>query len=117
MSTLISAAAVQTAAGRLGDSVLIDNDLVVAVGERSELGAQAKAEHRYEDAVILPGLRDSHFHPVGYTAALNGTTLGGIVDLAEMREVLGAAAVRIAPGDALIATRFDDTAVAVRRLP
>ncbi len=117
MSTLISAAAVQTAAGRLGDSVLIDNDLVVAVGERSELGAQAKAEYRYEDAVILPGLRDSHFHPVGYTAALNGTTLGGIVDLAEMREVLGAAAARIAPGDALIATRFDDTAVAERRLP
>ena len=69
MSTLISAASVQTAAGRLGDSVLIDKDLVVAVGERSELGAQAKAEYRYEDAVILPGLRDSHFHPVGYTAA------------------------------------------------
>ena len=117
MSTLISAAAVQTAAGRLGDSVLIDNDLVVAVGERSELGARANAEHRYEDAVILPGLRDSHFHPVGYTAALNGTTLGGIVDLAEMREVLGAAAARIAPGDALIATRFNDTAVAEQRLP
>lgn len=117
MSTLISAAAVQTAAGRLGDAVLIDNDLVVAVGRRSELGAEAKAEYRYEDGVILPGLRDSHFHPVGYTAALNGTTLGGIVDLAEMRDVLGAAAARIVPGAALIATRFDDAVVAERRLP
>ena len=117
MSMLISADAVQTAAGRLGDSVLVDNDLVVAVGERSELEARAKAEYHYEDAVILPGLRDSHFHPVGYTAALNGTTLGGIVDFAEMREVLGTAAARIAPGDALIATRFDHTAVTERRLP
>ena len=117
MTTLFSAAEVQTAGGPLGDSVLVDGGRVAAVGSRQELAPHAGAEHRHEGATIIPGLRDAHIHPVGYAAALTGVTLDAISDLAGMGGVLREAATRLPQGAPLIVTRFDDHAVAEGRLP
>ena len=117
MTTLFSAAEVQTAAGQLGDSVLVDDGRVAAVGSRQELVAQADIEHHHEGATIIPGLRDAHIHPVGYAAALTGVTLDAITDLAGMGGVLRDAAAPLPAGAPLIVIRFDDQAVVEGRLP
>ena len=89
---------------------------VIAVGRPEDLESQGVGKRRYE-GFIIPGLRDAHIHPVGYTAALSGITLGHVEDLAEMTSVLRAAAGTLPTGTALIATRFDDGVVAEHRLP
>jgi hypothetical protein len=117
MTTLFSAAMVQTAAESPGDAVLVDDGRVAAVGWRGDLLPEADREHRHERAVIIPGLRDAHIHPVGYAAALNGTTLGAVGSLADLTGVLRDAAAALPDSAALIATRFDDASVVERRLP
>jgi predicted amidohydrolase YtcJ len=117
VTRLFSADAVVTAAGRRGDAVLVDGGAVVAVGSRTDLRPTADDEYRYEGAVIIPGLRDAHIHPVGYAEALSGTTLGSVGTLAEMSSKLRSAAAVLAPGLALVAGRFDDAVVAEGRLP
>ena len=97
-------------------SVLEADGRVIAVGRPEDLAAQADKVRKYE-GFIIPGLRDAHIHPVGYAAALNGTTLGHIGDLAEMTSVLRSAAETLPADIALVAIRFDDAAVAERRLP
>jgi len=117
VTTLFSAAEVQTAAGSLGDAVLVDDGLVAGVGSRADLAERAGEEHHYGQATIIPGLRDAHIHPVGYAATLNGTTLDTITDLAGMGQVLAEAAAGLPEGMPLIVDRFDDHAVAEGRLP
>jgi predicted amidohydrolase YtcJ len=117
MTTLFSAAMVQTAAGSPGDAVLVDGGRVAAVGWRGDLLPEADREHLHEGAVIIPGLRDAHIHPVGYAAALNGTTLGAVGSLGDLTGVLRHAAAGLPAGAPLIATRFDDASVVERRLP
>ena len=117
MTTLFSADRVSSGSGPLGEALLVDAGKVVAVGLRSELVGGADEEYRYEGASIIPGLRDAHIHPVGYAAALIGTTLGSIGDLDELTSTLRAAASRLPAGVALVATRFDDHVVTEQRLP
>jgi hypothetical protein len=117
VKTLFSADAVQTADGAPGDAVLVEAGYVVAIGRRTDLVGQADGEQHYGGATIIGGLRDAHLHPVGYAAALTGTTVSHVADLAELGAVLDAASARLAAGVALVATRFDDAGVAERRLP
>ncbi len=117
MTTLFTADAVVSAAGRLGDAVLADDGRVVAVGLRAALSPAADDERSFTGAVIIPGLRDAHIHPVGYAAALTGLTLGSVADLTGMQVVLRDAARGLPAGAALIAGRYDDAVVAERRLP
>ncbi len=115
MTRLFSAGSVLSAAGEIGDAILVDAGRVVAVGSRERLAGRADEERRYPRAFIIPGLRDAHIHPVGYAAALIGTTLGAVGSLAELDEVLRDAAGRLPVGSALIATRLDDQSIG--RLP
>lgn len=98
------------------NAVLVADGRVVDVGRRADLLADAHTEERF-DGFIIPGLRDAHIHPVSYAAALIGTTLGDVGDLAEMTDVLRAAAAALSEGIALVATRFDDAVVDEQRLP
>lgn len=99
-----------------------DNLAVLVAGGRvlraglPEAVSDAAAEVRHE-GVLLPGLRDAHLHPVGYAAALTGVTLGASRSLAEVADELRRASAHLSPGTALIATRYDDSVVAERRLP
>ena len=75
MKRLLSAALVRTARGVPGNGILIDGESVVAVGHAGDLRSSDVVETSYPGAVIIPGLRDAHFHPVPYTAAISGITL------------------------------------------
>jgi predicted amidohydrolase YtcJ len=97
-------------------ALLVNEGKVVRSGSPGELRGEADIDVRY-DGLILPGLRDAHMHPVGYAAAMTGTTLGSARSLAEVADALRRSSDHLPAGIALIATRYDDAVVAERRLP
>ena len=114
MATLISADRIF---GHAGDAVLITGGRVTAIGFRSDLAGPSTREERFPGATIMAGLVDAHFHPVGYTGALNRPVLKSARDLDDLGDRLREAARRLSPGTPLIAIRLDDEALAERRLP
>lgn len=111
---LISGAVVRTAAGTHGDSILVHDGLVAAMGRRAEITGYDESV-AYPDAVILPGLRDAHLHPVLYAAALRGTTLATAPDFATIISRLRAAA---ASGrGSVTGIRLNEEALTEHRLP
>jgi len=103
-----------TRAGR--DALLVEGGSIAAVGDAARLRRAGVPEHHFE-GVVVPGLRDAHFHPVGHAAALHGLSLAGAADLAEVARRILAAAGEQAPGTALLALRLDDEALAEGSLP
>lgn len=117
MSTLVSATAVVTPAGRIGDAVLIEDGNVAAVGERSAFTGAGVDEVHYRDGVIVPGLRDAHIHAVPYAALLSGCSLKAATSMGDLVERLATHAARLAPDAPVVATRMDDEHLSERRLP
>lgn len=113
---LLTADAVRDAETVRGDALLVEDGFIVGVGAASCWRRPGLAEHHLA-GVVVPGLRDAHFHPVGHAAALHRPSLAGASDLAEVAEALGAAAAAQPPGTAVLALRLDDEALAEGRLP
>ena len=82
MSVLVSADAVRTTEGILGTAVLVEGERVVAVGDREHLLVPGVTEERYPGSVIVPGLVDTHIHPVGIAGLAAGADLHDAGDLA-----------------------------------
>lgn len=117
MRTLITAEAVVTASGRIGDAVLIEDGMVEAVGERGALLGTDVAEVRYDGAWITPGFRDAHIHAVPYAALLEGCSLKTASSMDDLIQRLADHARRLDPGRPVVATRMDDETLVERRLP
>jgi len=99
------------------DAVLIDNGAIAAVGRAGTLRRSGLVERTHPGAHIGAALRDAHFHPVGYTAALQRLVIKNAADFDELRRMLRSAAVDTPPGATLIGIRMDDEVLAERRLP
>ncbi len=116
MRRLFTADAVVDPGGKKGDAVLVDDGYVVAVGRAADL----RRPHVPEQAVpgvIVPGLRDAHFHPVGYAASLRRPSLKQARDFADIAAILQDAADRQTAGSLVSALRLDDTTLRETRLP
>ncbi|MDH3729884.1 MAG: amidohydrolase [Acidimicrobiia bacterium] len=110
--TAIKASSIVTADGRLGDT------LVVADGKVAAIGDGLTAHHTVEfDGFVTPGLRDAHFHPATYTASLVQPALKTAIDFAEVGERLHAASTSLDPGVPIVGLRLDDETLAEGRLP
>lgn len=97
------------------NAVLLEDGIVRNVGAAAELRSPGVAEQAFPGAIILPGLRDAHLHPVPYAFLLSGVSLKSAIDLAELGARLRtAAATRQGP---IVALRMDDETLAERRLP
>ncbi|MEE8457719.1 MAG: amidohydrolase [Acidimicrobiia bacterium] len=114
---LVSGDAVATSTGRAGDSILIVDGRVAAVGSRAEMAAPGTVEKRYRGATIVPGLRDAHFHPVSYAALLDGCSLKAAADIEDLKARLVDHASSLEDGEPVVATRLDDESLAEGRLP
>lgn len=106
----------RTAQGILGDAILVEHGRVVAIGGRSALSGTT-AETHYPDAVLLPGLRDAHLHPVAYAAALRGTTLATATSFDEINARLRATAALAAAPTPVLGMRLNEENLAERRFP
>jgi predicted amidohydrolase YtcJ len=115
--TLFTADAVATGSGIIGDSVLVDNGMIVAVGSRNDMATNGVSENRYVGGTIIPGLRDAHTHPVPYAALLDGCSLKQATDMKDLQRRLAQLAASLARGHPVVATRLDDESLAEHRLP
>lgn len=113
---LLRVEAVLDSGGPLGDALLIEDGILAAVGESARLRLPGRLE-RTLPGVVVPGLRDAHFHPVGHAAALHRLSLAGAADFAAIVEALTHTAATQPPGTALVAMGLDDETLAEGRLP
>jgi predicted amidohydrolase YtcJ len=114
---LVVADRISTAQGHVGDALLIEGSLVTSIGQADDLRQPRLAEERYPGGIIVPGLRDAHFHPLVYGAVLRRLVLKDAADLAEVLSRVRAAAAELPPGQALIGSRLDDESLTEGRLP
>jgi predicted amidohydrolase YtcJ len=115
-SGLLIGDGVRDPGGIHGDAVWTEDGRIVAIGRANDLRRPGLPECRLP-GVIVPGLRDAHFHPVGYAATLQRPSLKEATDLAGVAEVLREAAAAHPPGTAVTALRLDDESLAEGRLP
>ncbi|HJR93464.1 MAG TPA: amidohydrolase family protein [Acidimicrobiia bacterium] len=101
----MTAGRVLTADGVVGDTLVLEDGRVAAVTGRTEVGEMEVLDHG--GATIVPGLIDSHLHPVGFAGLVSGTSLKDATDIDDL--IARIAAVETA--GAVIAQRFDDTSV------
>jgi predicted amidohydrolase YtcJ len=114
VSTLVSADAVRTAAGVVGNAVLLDGERIVAVGDREHLLVPGVTEDRYPGSVIVPGLVDTHIHPVGIAGLASGVDLHDAGDLAGVVDALRT----VDPGAGfVVGHRLDEHRLDEGRLP
>lgn len=117
MRRLVTADRVRTAAGIVGDAVLVEAGSVVATGWRDELLAPGLEETTHPGATIVPGLADAHFHPLGWATAVHRLTLHAARSVDEVVSLVASHAATLAPSVPLVATRLDDQRLEERRLP
>jgi predicted amidohydrolase YtcJ len=114
---LVVADTVRTPAGLQGDAIRLRGERVVEIGMAPELRGLGLPEERYPGGVIVPGLRDAHFHPVTYAATVSGASLKEAAGFAEVIERVGERAAALGPGVPVSAMRLDDESLAEGRLP
>lgn len=115
-SQLISAQRLRIPGFAGGDSLLVNDGIVTAIGKRTQLSGY-DTETRYDEAVLIPGLRDAHIHPVAYAAALRGTTLGTATSFADVVQRLSKEGAASAPPAPLLGMRLNEESLAECRLP
>lgn len=116
MRRVLSGRAVSTGRGNIGDSILIVDGKVAAIGTLTDFDGDGIAVTRY-DATIIPGLRDAHMHPVAYATLLAGCSLKNATDMKDLRHRLAAFASTLSEDQPVVATRLDDESLAEHRLP
>ena len=118
MTDLHLARTVRTAVAT-GNALLVDGGVVTAVGTREEVDRLTRIDNTFDHghAVITPGIRDAHFHPVSYAAVVNGIGLKDAHDLDEVFDRLATAAASLGDDVPLLAHRIDDETLAEHRLP
>ena len=114
---LLTADAVATSRGIVGDSILVVDGVVSAIGTRADIDGQGAHEQRYPGATIIPGLRDAHMHPVPYAAMLGGCSLKQARDMGDLQRRLIDFAATLNEDQPVVATRLDDETLTERRLP
>ncbi len=116
-ASLLSAAAVVTADGLVGDAVLIDGGSVVEVGWSRDLRKRAAMVYEHPLHTIVPGLRDAHIHLAGWSASIGGLDLSAVDGFGRLRDEIRTHAGSINPATPVIGTGLDDTRLREGRMP
>lgn len=94
-----------------GRNVAVEHRAGSVIQTRPLDGSPAEFDY---DGYLIPGLRDAHFHPVMYAAALSVPSLKTAADFTDIGRRLQAAPAGTGP---ITALRLDDESLAERRLP
>jgi hypothetical protein len=86
LKRLIVADSIRTPTGSSATGLLIDGGHVIEVGDARSLRSEDTLEVHYPAAVVIPGLRDAHLHPLGLASP--GLDLGDIADITELRALI-----------------------------
>ncbi len=117
MRTVITSDAVVTVEGAIGNAVAIENGVVTAVGERSDIERAEDRVLAFDGAFVTPGFRDAHIHAIPYAALLSGCSLKAATTMDDLIGRLATFARSVPSGYPIVAARFDDESLLERRLP
>jgi predicted amidohydrolase YtcJ len=117
MRTLITSDAVVSAAGTVGNAIAIDDGLIAAIGDRSDIERSGDRVLAFDGAFVSAGFRDAHIHAIPYAALLSGCSLKSAVSIDDLVDRLATFARSVRPGYPIVATRFDDESLREHRLP
>lgn len=109
--------AVVTAAGRQGDTLVIEDGYVAAVGNRSQLDVEGSTAVSYDGAFLVPGFRDAHIHAIPYANLLSGCSLKSASSIPDLTERLRRFADTLPNEAPVVAFRLDDESLSEQRLP
>ena len=114
---LLISDSVRTSGEILGNSILLEDDRILATGSAERLQSPSMPVVHLPGATIVPGLRDAHMHPVGYTAALQRPSLEPASNFEELADIVAGALRNQDPGTAITALRLDDESLTEQQLP
>jgi predicted amidohydrolase YtcJ len=117
MRTLIASDAVLTGTGVAGNAIAVENGLIAAVGNRSDIERSGDCVLRFDGAFVAAGFKDAHIHAIPYAALLSGCSLKSATSIDDLIDRLATFARSVRPGEPIVATRFDDESLRERRLP
>ena len=96
------------------DAILIEDERIVAIGQRRDLVATHSIEH--EGDLGAPR-HDHHFHPFGYAGAVLGLSLKQAGSFTGLEREIRAELAGLKRGEVLIGNRLDEEALVEHRLP
>lgn len=117
MRTLIVSDGVLSASGIQGNAVAIDDGVIVAIGDRADVGQRGDRTLAFDGAYVSAGFRDTHIHAIPYAALLSGCSLKAATTMDDLVDRLATFARSVPPGYPIVAFRFDDESLTERRLP
>lgn len=117
MERLVRADAIRHPQGHADDALLIRDGKVAAIGPASDLARPDLPEDAYPGCVVLPGLMDAHFHPVGYTASVTRLNVEGARDHADLVDRIRGYALERDPSLPIVGTRLNEVTMSEGRLP
>lgn len=117
MKKLVIADSVRSHDSILGNTLLIEDGVLAAIGDDTTLSSPGIVEERFPGATIIPGLRDAHLHPIWYADLLAGMSLKSAASIAQVQSLLRKAAAADPDKKPIHAPRLDDDHLAERRLP
>ncbi len=117
MRRLLVTQTVRDAEAIRGNAVLVEDGRIAAIGDGDSLLDGGVAELDYAGGVVVPGLCDAHFHPIGYAAALQRPSLKSAKSFDDLGDILTGALSGLPPGAPLVGLRLDDETLAEGRLP
>lgn len=100
---------------RGGTALRVEGGRIVEIGAAAGMHDSDVVDHG--NGVILPGLRDSHIHPLGLAAAAGQLDLSDATTIPEVLERIRARAGTMPADRPLIATGVDDERLSEGRLP
>jgi predicted amidohydrolase YtcJ len=117
MRTLVTSEAVVSAVETSGNAVAIEDGVIAAIGDRSDLARSGDRVIAFDGAFVTAGFRDAHIHAIPYAALLSGCSLKTATTMDDLIDRVATFARSVPPGYPIVASRFDDETLAERRLP
>jgi hypothetical protein len=113
---LIVADSIRTPSESSATGLLIDGEHVIAVDDAGTLRSHGTPEVHFPGAVVIPGLRDAHLHPLGLTSGLDlsrATNIGELLGMIAQseRSVVGGGLDEHALSEGRLPTRHDLDAI------
>ena len=117
MRRLVLAERVRDAGRVLGNALLLDAHHITAVGDADSLPTEGVAEIHDTGGIVVPGLIDAHFHPIGYAAALSRPSFKAATSFDEVADTVREALADRPHGLPMTGLRIDDETLAEGTLP
>lgn len=96
------------------DAIRVEAGKIVEIGPAAHMGG-TRTDHA--GGAALPGLKDSHIHPVGMAAAAGRLDLADASTIEDAIERIASHVAHSEPGTPVIATGLDDERLAEARMP